>query len=109
MVLENEEQVRNDYLKRQEKDFNTQIINDNKHLKSNSQRILEIERLIRSSYEDKVLGKIPEDICISLLNNYQNEKENLESEISRINERIEKAKQNTQNVYEFIKRVKKYL
>ena len=109
LVLENEEQVRNDYLKRQEKDFNTQRINDTKQLKSNSQRILEIERLIRSTYEDKVLKKIPEDICISLLNNYQNEKEQLQKENTQINERIEKLKQQTKNVDEFIKRVKKYV
>ena len=97
------------FLQRQEKYQKNNLAQDTKLLNDKTKRLSEINNLIRSTYEDKVLGKIPEDICISLLNNYQNEKENLESEISLINERIEKVKQNTQNVDEFIKRVKKYL
>ena len=31
-------------------------------------------RLISTVYEDKVLGKIPEEVCINLLQKYQNEK-----------------------------------
>lgn len=42
-------------------------------------------------------------------NNHQKEKEVLENEISQITERIEKVKQNTKNVDEFIERVKKYI
>ena len=105
----NEEVARKEFLQRQEKYQKNNLAQDTKQLNDKSKRLSEINNLIRSTYEDKVLGKIPEDICISLLNNYQNEKENLESEISLINERIEKIKQNTQNVDEFIKRVKKYL
>lgn len=105
----NEEVARKEFLQRQEKYQKNNLAQDTKLLNDKTKRWFEINNLIRSTYEDKVLGKIPEDICISLLNNYQNEKENLESEISLINERIEKVKQNTQNVDEFIKRVKKYL
>lgn len=105
----NEEVARKEFLQRQEKYQKNNLAQDTKLLNDKTKRLSEINNLIRSTYEDKVLGKIPEDICISLLNNYQNEKENLESEISLINERIEKVKQNTQNVDEFIKRVKKYL
>ena len=105
----NEEVARKEFLQRQEKYQKNNLVQDTKLLNDKTKRLSEINNLIRSTYEDKVLGKIPEDICISLLNNYQNEKENLESEISLINERIEKVKQNTQNVDEFIKRVKKYL
>lgn len=105
----NEEVARKEFLQRQEKYQKNNLAQDTKLLNDKTKRLSEINNLIRSTYEDKVLGKIPEDICISLLNNYQNEKEKLESEISLINERIEKVKQNTQNVDEFIKRVKKYL
>lgn len=109
LVLENEEQVRNDFLRKQEKDFNEQKFNDNKKLKSNTQRISDIEKLIRSTYEDKVANKIPEDICISLLNNYVKEKEQLQEEISAINNRLQETKQKSKDVEEFIKRVKKYI
>ena len=105
----NEEVARKEFLQRQEKYQKSNIVQDTKLLNDKTKRLSEINNLIRSTYEDKVLNKIPEDICISLLNNYQKEKEDLESEISQINQRIEKVKQNTQNVDEFIKRVKKYL
>lgn len=82
---------------------------DTKTLRDKTKRLDEVTKLIRSTYEDKVLNKISEDICISLLNNYQKEKEVLENEISQITERIEKVKQNAKNVDEFIERVKKYI
>ena len=34
----------------------------------------ELERLISSVYEDKVRDKIAENICVNLLNHYQDEK-----------------------------------
>lgn len=109
LVLENEEQVRNEFIQNQEKSYNEQIASDNKRLKTNSQRLIEIDKLIRTTYEDKVLNKIPEDICISLLNNYQKEKDELQNEISAINNRLQDIKQKNKEVEEFIKRVKKYV
>lgn len=108
-VAFNEEQARQEFLDKQEKEQRENLAQYNKILKDKIKRIDEVKKLIRSTYEDKVLGKIPEDICISLLNNYQKEKENLEDEISKINQQIEKSKQNIKNVDEFIERVKKYI
>ena len=105
----NEEQARKEFLQRQESQQKENIVLDTKTLQDKTKRLDEVTKLIRSTYEDKVLNKIPEDICISLLNNYQKEKEVLENEISQITERIEKVKQNTKNVDEFIERVKKYI
>lgn len=105
----NEEQARKDFLQRQENQQKENLMLDNRTLQDKTKRLEEVTKLIRSTYEDKVLNKIPEDICISLLNNYQKEKEILENEISQITERIEKVKQNTKNVDEFIERVKKYI
>lgn len=105
----NEEQARKEFLQRQENQQKENLMLDNKTLQDKTKRLDEVTKLIRSTYEDKVLNKIPEDICISLLNNYQKEKEILENEISQITERIEKVKQNTKNVDEFIERVKKYI
>lgn len=105
----NEEQARKEFLQRQENQQKENLLLDNKTLQGKTKRLDEVTKLIRSTYEDKVLNKISEDICISLLNNYQKEKEVLENEISQITERIEKIKQNTKNVDEFIERVKKYI
>ncbi len=34
-------------------------------------RLAELEKLIQAAYEDKVMGRIPEGVCINLLNKYE--------------------------------------
>lgn len=105
----NEEKARKEFLQRQESLQKEKFSIDNKNLQNKVKRLDDVNKLIQSTYEDKVLNKISEDICISLLNNYQKEKEILEKEIAQINKSIEKIEQNKKNVDEFIQRVKKYI
>ena len=44
-----------------------------KSAKALKKRLAELDRLVQSAYEDKVLGKIPEDICVRLMSGYQEE------------------------------------
>ena len=37
-------------------------------------RFPELDKLIQSAYEDKVLGRIPESVCVNLLNQYEAER-----------------------------------
>ena len=37
-------------------------------------RLPELDKLIQSAYEDKVLGRIPERVCVNLLNQYEAER-----------------------------------
>ena len=37
-------------------------------------RLPELDKLIQSAYEDKVLGSIPESVCVNLLNQYEAER-----------------------------------
>ena len=39
-----------------------------------SKRLPELDKLIMSAYEDKVLGRVPESVCIQLLNQYEAER-----------------------------------
>ena len=59
-------------------------------------------------YEDKVLKRIPEEVCVELLRKYQEEKSALETEIAELEARAETATQATADVDEFIRRVKQY-
>ncbi len=108
-VVFDKELARKEFLQKQELELKNNLVADNKQLVEKTKRLAEVEKVIRATYEDKVLGNIPEDICISLLKNYQKEKEVLESEIMQINNKINKLKQNKNNVDEFISRVEKYL
>ena len=37
-------------------------------------RLPELDKLIQPAYEDKVLGRIPESVCVNLLNRYEAER-----------------------------------
>ena len=69
----------------------------------------ELDKLISSVYEDKVSGKIPEDICVGLLEKYQAEKLKLQNERSEIEKRQADTTKERANVDEFISRLKTYL
>lgn len=67
-----------------------------------------MEKLIPSIYEDKVLGKIPEDVCVSLLEKYQAEQKTLFEEVEQLETKLNAIRQDANDVDEFIKRLKKY-
>lgn len=64
---------------------------------------LRIAEAYTSIYEDKVLGKIPEEVCVNLIEKYQVERKELSAEVEGL-----EAKQDEENAEEFIRRLKKY-
>jgi site-specific DNA recombinase len=56
----------------------------------------------------KVLGKIPEDVCVKLLEKYQSEQKALSAEVSLLEEKLNAVIQDEHDVEEFIRRLKKY-
>ncbi len=109
LVLENEQLARKEFLAHQTKFTDEQVKNNSRQIEMSKQRIKDLNLLIQSTYEDKVLKRIPEDICINLLNNYQKEKDKVEEEILKLNNLIEQNKQKEKNVDEFIRLVKKHI
>ena len=59
-------------------------------------------------YEDKVSGKIPEEICIGLMEKYLEEKKSLSARVSESEAILTENEKNTADVDEFIRRLKKY-
>jgi hypothetical protein len=71
-------------------------------------RLDELDRLIQNIYEDKVLGKVPEDVCIGLLEKYSAEKKSLSAEYDTIMEHETVLRQDEADVDEFMSRLRKY-
>lgn len=80
-----------------------------KELTVKQKRLEELSRLMQSAYEDKVMGKIPEDICIGFIEKYSAEQKTLKEEITALEEKISQIESATQNVDEFIRNIKKYI
>ncbi len=103
-----EQAVREEFIR-----YNAEL-NDNtvktarKDLKSKQRRLEELSRLMQVAYEDRVKGKIPEDICIGFLEKYSQEQKTLTTEIAELENKIANVETTTQNVDEFIRNIKKY-
>lgn len=106
LVLENEEIARQQFLSKKEQINSRQTAEEQKNLRDGQYRLAELEKLIPSIYEDKVLGKIPEDVCVNLLEKYQAEQKSLSEEVGQLESKLNAVKQGENDVDEFIKRLK---
>ena len=61
------------------------------------------------TYEDRVRGKMPEDICISFIQKYSDEQKILEAEIAELEKKLAETENTMQSADEFIRNIKKYL
>ena len=108
LVVEDEEAARQKFLAHKEKQNAHQTELEKKSLNDGRYRLSELENLIPSIYEDKVLGKIPEAVCVNLLEKYQEEQKTLSAEVDMLEAKLSAVKQDERDVEEFIRRLKKY-
>ena len=109
LVETDEAEARATFLKRCDLVSSEEAMWDRKRTSQILRRTAELDKLISSVYEDKVSGKIPEDICVGLLEKYQAEKLKLQNERSEIEKRQADTTKERANVDEFISRLKTYL
>ena len=109
MVSLDEKAAREEFLKRTEQISSRDNKADQKRLNQLKRRMNELDKLISSVYEDKVLGKIPEDVCVGLLQKYQDEKVTLKATVTEIERKLSEAGKDAADVDEFIKRLKAYM
>lgn len=104
----NDSKAREKYLARKRKMADTQGHSDKKRFQEAEKRIGELDGLIQSVYEDKFNGKIPEDVCIRLLEKYQAELKTLQDEYETLKESAETENHIEEDVDEYIRRLKSY-
>ena len=80
-----------------------------KDLQTKRKRIEELSRLMQVAYEDRVKGKMPEDICIGFIQKYSEEQKRLEAEIVDTEKKLTETEDTIQSADEFIRNIKKYL
>ena len=108
LAVTDEEAARAYFMSQKEQYNSEQNEADIKRLNLANKRLAELKTLIPSIYEDKVIGKIPEDVCVSLLEKYHAEQKALDEEVEQISIKLSAAKQDKQDVEEYIRRLKKY-
>lgn len=107
-IAVNDEEAKEKYLAYKQGSMAVQNAEDKKRQQEIHKRLDDLDKLIQKSYEDRVLGNMPDKICADLLAKYQAEKEDLQAELDLINTRSCEQKQNESDVEEYIRRLKNY-
>lgn len=90
--------------KRCEKD----LLAEEREVRSLKNRLAELDRLIGTAFEEKVLGSLPEEICRELLEKYRAEKERAEQKLARLENKSARKQNLNKETEEYLSRLKKY-
>ena len=83
-------------------------LSDEKQLRTLKARLSELDKLIQSAFEEKVLGNLPESMCKNLFEKYQAEKESIQRQVRVLEERLAEVNEMGAEVEEYIARLKRY-
>ncbi|GHV48459.1 hypothetical protein FACS189499_07910 [Clostridia bacterium] len=71
-------------------------------------RLTELDKLITTVYEDKLIGKILEKLCISQLEKYQKEQEKLKTKADLLKTKLERISKDENDIENFLDLIIKY-
>ena len=108
-IVLDEKSIREEYVRHNAELKDQSIKSIKKELQLKNKRIEELSRLIQVAYEDRVKGKMPEDICISFIQRYSEEQKSLTAEITELETKLNDTETARQNADGFIRNIKKYL
>lgn len=108
-VTMDEEKARERFIRNKAKSSEQNRYSDERQLKAIRNRLAELDKLIESTFEERVLGSLPESVCAKLCAKYQTEHEGLEKNEEEIEQRLAEADRNEEDVDEYICRLKEYM
>lgn len=108
-VIFDEEAVRRKLMERSVELSENANKNVKRELQSKKVRAAELKKLIEMAYEDRLKGKLPEGVCLGLIEKYSSEEKTLTVEIAQLEQRIIEAKQTEVNADEFLSKIKQYV
>ena len=108
-VALDEQSARDEFIRHNAELTDSTVKSARKELGIKQKRIGELTRLIQVAYEDRVNGKMPEELCFRLIEKYSTEQETLKKGIEALEDKIAKTESVKQNVDEFIRNIKKYI
>ena len=108
MIIGREVEFKQRYLERQTMLAGANQAEVRKELKRAEKRLRELDKLIEAAFEEKVAGKIPESVCVKLIEKYTAEQTVLQEKLAALTQGLEQAAQAKTDVDEFIRRLKLY-
>ncbi len=83
-------------------------LSDEKQLRALSNRLTELDKLIQSTFEEKVLGNLPDSVCKNLCEKYQLEKEGAERQIAGLEKQLAETECTDAEAEKYITLLKRY-
>lgn len=108
MIIGHEAEFKQRYLQRQSSLADKNQADVKKDLKRSEKRLAELDKLIEAAFEEKVSGKIPETVCVKLIDKYTAEQTELKEKVAALSQGLEEVTQAKTDVDEFIRRLKTY-
>ena len=108
-IVLDEKAIREDFIRHNAELADRAIKTAKKELQAKRKRAEELSRLMQLAYEDRLKGKMPEDICIGFIQKYSDEQKKVEAEIAELEEKLTETTNTIQSADEFIRSIKKYL
>lgn len=108
-IVANETEVRETYLRKQTQSAKKTEVENRYELERKKKRFEKLDLLIEGAFEEKLEGKIPEEVCIKLIEKYTAERQELSVAIGNLEANGEAFQQAKIDIEEFIERVKKHL
>ena len=108
MIIGHEAEFKQRYLQRQSSLADKNQADVKKNLKRSEKRLNDLDKLIETAFEEKVSGKIPENVCVKLIDKYTAEQTILKEKVAALSQGLEEVTQATTDVDEFIRRLKTY-
>ena len=108
-IVLDEKTIREEFIRHNAEVQEKSIKAAKKELQIKRKRTEELSRLMQLAYEDRLKGKMPEDICINFIQRYSEEQKRLETEIEELEAKITKTENTVQSADDFIRNIKKYL
>jgi len=108
-VLSDEEGLRQDLISQCSKESLRQYKADKEQLRRTQGRLLELEQLIQSLYEDRVLGSLSDIMCKTLMAKYEQEREEKSALLQDLTAKLAETEQDEQNIDSFLTAIKKYV
>ena len=107
-IVLDEKTVREEFIRHNAELTEKAVKNVKKELLVKRKRAEELSRLMQLAYEDRLKGKMPEDICIGFIQKYSDEQKKLEIEITELEAKLAETASTLQSADDFIRNIKKY-
>ena len=105
-VIENEDEARQEFLKRKEADGTKFLDDARQQLAKHQSRLAELKMMTQKVYQDKLLGKVPEDLCLEMLGQFRTEEAELTEKVESLTAALEQDSKAKDDIEEFIRRLK---